>query len=116
MSNTNTFNFKEPTRIPGWIKEKLHMKMRLYGKELWFAKAWMDYIKICRVSNVRDIPDPDAFFEEKQMQYGVRFSDDSDENALYSAEPLLDATDFDAEEDDEVDEYEEALESDLDEI
>ena len=114
MSSTNTYKFKEPTKIPPWIKEKLHAKMRLYGKEPWFAKAWANYISLCRITSVRDLPDPDAFFEQEQLKHGISFTENDLDNSLYAAEELANLEDF--EDEDEDDDYEEFLDEDLEEL
>ena len=112
MSSTHTYRYKEPTKIPAWIKDKLHMKVRLYGKEKWFPKAWADYILLCRTMAVRDLPDPDAFFEKRELENGVSF-DEKDDNSLYAAEELEDLDDFD---EDEVDDDEEDPELDFEDL
>lgn len=114
MSNGNTFSYKEPTKIPGWIKEKLHMKMRLYGKEPWFPKAWASYIKLCRTMPVRDLPDPDTFFQQEELKHGVTFMENDLDNSLYAAEELEGIDDEGVEDDDE--DIEEDFDPDLEEL
>ena len=118
MSNGgNTYKFNEPTKIPSWIKDKLHMKVRLYGKESWFPKAWASYIKLCRTLPVRDLPDPDGYFEQEELKHGVTFMEKDQDDSLYAAEQLADPEDLDEEEDDEDDyDFEEDFESDLEEM
>ena len=117
MSNANTFRYQEPTKIPDWIKEKLHAKVRLYGKERWFPKAWADYIRLCRTMPVRELPDPDAFFEKRELENGVSFAE-KDDNSFCASEKLNDLEDFEEEEDDDIlddeDEEDDEVEDDED--
>ena len=53
--------------IPAYMKSKLTMKTNLYGNEPWFKEAWEEFRKIALTSPMKDIPDPDRFFEKAEL-------------------------------------------------
>ena len=54
--------------IPAYMRSKLTMKTNLYGNASWFKEAWESFRKIALTSSMKDIPDPDRFFEKAELE------------------------------------------------
>ena len=90
----NTFDKSFFAYIPVYMRVKLEAKLILYHDAPWFRKAWDEFAKIASTSSMRDIPDPDEFFEKfenesvlaiEPEEQAVKFSEDDLGETLYGS-------------------------------
>ena len=72
--------------IPAYMKSKLTMKTNLYGNEPWFKEAWEEFRKIALTSPMKDIPDPDRFFEKAELDSMPSVEPSDEKSERYSAQ------------------------------
>lgn len=66
---SNMFNKDFYAYIPTYMRDKLDTKILLYRNEPWFENAWNAFAKMASTRPMRDIVDPDSFFEKIELAF-----------------------------------------------